>query len=766
MKDKTLYYVDYLKLLHIFKQYASMSSVQDSILSLKPVHSLKEIEERLDRIEAILEVIKWDGKLPLSDIPDTRGILKRLVLEDSILDIREFVLISGFLRACEDIREFLKKAHHKQDFVVDAIERIKPGSLLYRKIVRTINSEGFIEDTASYELSRIRADLFSARERVKARLEKIMERDLVRPVLQDSYISIRNGRYVIPLKPNFNEAFQGIVHDYSHSLKTSFVEPMETVDLNNTINILEKEEKEEEKVILKDLTSYARGFSGEIETNLAVVEELDLLHSLALFAADYRCVRPQVTPDGEMEIKGAVNPFIYLTKKEQTVPIDIVMEKQKKVMVISGPNAGGKTAALKTIGLLAAMAQSGFFVPSQGTPLIPLFPSIAAIVGDEQDISMELSSFTAHISAIKEVYERAKGGELVLIDEIGGNTEPQEASALAMAIMDAFVDKGCSVVVTTHLNLLKAYGYTRPFAINVATAFDPESMRSAYRLLYGTAGYSNAIKVAQNINLPKAIVDKSYEYLGTQEYMLNDLISALELGKKRVEEEQQVLRRIKDEARKRVSELKERKGEYLRRLEERCSNALLDLEREIEEAKKEVTKKEKSSIRKAKETASHLRNKYVRSTGSSAGEQEHIRVGDYVKIRTLGSRGHVVGLDEERDMLEVATGNIRTKVNRKFVEKLGAGPESFLDKKIVIDVEPIQEPLVNVMGMRVEDALEEVDRFLDRALVQGTPRVKVLHGIGTGRLMSAVKKHLTGVDYVKSLEKDERNSGVTIVELR
>ena len=247
---------------------------------------------------------------------------------------------------------------------------------------------------------------------MKKHLEGIMEKEPIRPILQDSYIALRNNRYVIPLKPNFNEALKGIVHDYSHSLKTSFVEPMECVELNNSINVLVNEEQEEEKKVLKELTDFARGFREALETNLTVVMELDFYHALSLFSLEFHCVRPEISDQGYMEIKGAVNPFIALSKKHEAVPIDIIMDNDKQVMIISGPNAGGKTAALKTIGLLSVMAKAGLFIPATGKPVVPLFSNIFALIGDEQDISMELSSFTAHMYGIKDLYDHAAGNEL------------------------------------------------------------------------------------------------------------------------------------------------------------------------------------------------------------------------------------------------------------------------------------------------------------------------------------------------------------------
>jgi DNA mismatch repair protein MutS2 len=765
MVDKTLSYLYYLKLLELFKQYSATPYAADLISTLRPLGGIEEIKLRQNRIEDIIEVIKWDGNIPLSDIPDIRDFLKRTFIKDSILETGEFLIMSTFLRACEDIARFLKKAHVKGQYIETILENIKPFPHILSKILKTINPDGFIEDTATYELSKIRADLFLFRGKIKKQLEKIMERETVNPVLQDFYVSIRNGRYVIPLKPNFNQFLQGIVHDYSHTLKTSFVEPIECVDINNNINMLEKEEKEEEKRVLKELTEYIRTYAGDLKTDLAAIAELDLYQSLALFSMKFDCTKPEVGPDESIDIKNAMNPFIAISKKDRTIPIDIFMDKGKKAMVISGPNAGGKTVALKTIGLLSLMAQTGLYIPASGKPRIPVFKNVFAIIGDEQDISMELSSFTAHMTTVKDIYERIVGGELILIDEIGGNTEPQEASALSMGVIDAFVEKGCRVIVTTHLNLLKAYGYTNPLAINAATAFDMEKMKPLYKLTYGMAGYSNAISVAININVPKRIIEKGYEYLGTQEHMLNELVSALENARKKADEELAELKNTKEELIKRLALVRGKKNEIIKTFEEKYNLRLLELEIELEEIKKEIAKNEKTSIKISKERLKVLRNKYVKNP---IRKPDDIKIGDYVFVSSMGGSGYVTDIDKGGDMHEVVIGNLRTKVNKVFVTKT-LKTKTFKpvrkEAEVIVNVQDVEMSELNLVGLRVEEALEQLDRFMDKAVVRGISKARIIHGIGTGRLMNAVKNRLLETKYIKNIERDERNAGITLVEL-
>lgn len=764
MIDKTLIYIDFKKLIDFIKNFSITPYISTSLESFKPLDSINEIKKIQEKIDALIEVIKWEGSPPLYNNPEITETLKRITIKDAVLELKEIILIADFLRSCQETLNFLKKAHNKKEFIVQLINRIKPLKHVYQRIIKTINPEGFIEDTATYELSRIRTELYIHREKIKKLLERIMEKEQIRPIVQDNYIALRNNRYVLPLKPNFNQVLKGIVHDYSHSLKTSFVEPMECVELNNTINILENEEREEEKRILRDLTAFIANHKVELEENLEVIKELDLYSSIATFSLKFDCVRPEITDDGELDIKDAINPFIYLTKKEKTVPIDISLKNDKMAMIISGPNAGGKTAALKTIGLISAMALSGLFIPAKGKPKVPLFSGIYAIIGDEQDISMELSSFTAHMKTITELYNLAKGRELILIDEIGGNTEPQEASAISMATIDAFVEKGSKVIVTTHLNLLKSYGYTKPFAINVATDFDHETMTPKYKLNYGLAGYSNAISVAKNIFVPLKIIEKSYEYLNTQEFMLNELISSLKEKKQEVEKELIEARKIREDLQKRLKALKEKKEEYLKKFEERCRQKLEEIESEIYRTAQEISKRDRASIDLAKKKIEVIKKTALKETET---KKEDIKIGDYVKIKTLGSRGYVTDINEETDMVEVVMGNLKTKVKTELISKLPFKEKVTEDKRqgAQLEYERLDEPQINIMGMRVDEALRVLDKFVDKALIQGMPRIRILHGIGTGRLMNAVKEHFSRTDFIKGIKSDEKNTGVTILEL-
>jgi DNA mismatch repair protein MutS2 len=761
MPDKSLQRIDYLRLLDVLKGYTCTPFAAERLETLRPLSEKNEIEDRQNAIDDILDFVRQNGPFPLNGIPDIRQLLKVIAMKDSILEIKDFLAIFEFLNACKGLVSSAKKGYETKPYVKTAFLGIHPMPDILNRIRKTISPEGFVEDTASHELSRIRSDLHTLREKVKRQLEKIMEGDQVGTVLQDNYIAIRNARYVIPLKPNFNQFFQGIVHDYSHSLKTSFVEPMQVVDQNNHISMLDEEQREEEKRILRELTDWVRQSRRELDDNLRIVADFDFFQSLSLFSIRFNCVRPEFSRDGSTDIRDALNPFVVLSKKERAVPIDIVMSRDEKAVIVSGPNAGGKTVALKTAGLLLAMASSGLFIPASPIPKVPLLSGVHAIIGDEQDIETELSSFTGHMVAIKDVYEQSRGGELVLIDEIGGGTDPQEASALSMAVIDALVEKGNTVIVTTHLNLLKGYGYTRPFAVNVATDFDKKTMKPLYKLLYRVAGISNALKVAENCEMPAAIMARSYEYLGKQEAMLNDLVKGLEAEKKVATEERRKLHLVRQEASQRLRVIREKREEYVRRAEERCERKVVQLESELREIEEDVRKKERTSLRSAKEHLHLLKKRLLINEEKTA---EPIRVGDHVKVTSVEKEGYVAGMDEARNVAEVVIGNMRLRANRDELIRINAKHEP---KKAYVEIQVprIDAPELNLMGMRVEEALRELDRFIDRAMVHGTSKIRIVHGIGTGRLMNAIRDHLSQIQDIKKIESDATNSGVTVVEL-
>ena len=768
MSDNTFLYLDFFKLLDILKSYTQTPYSKEEILNLRPFQDIEQIKKRQEILSEVYDLIVGHGKPPLSQIPDMGQILRKLSVGNSILDPKEFLIVADFLAKIRNLVSFLKKAPKKGNYISQLLESINQLPEVEKRIRRTINAQGFVEESASYQLFELRRELHIKRERIKKHLEKLMENERLRSLLQDNYITLRNGRYVIPMKPNFNQAIEGIVHDYSHTLKTSFVEPIECVGLNNEINILEKMEKEEEERILKELSSYINGYLGSIKRNIELVKELDLFCSFSLFAIDFDCVRPEVKESGDLYIKDAINPLLRVFKGDRVVPIDIILKENKSALIISGPNSGGKTVALKTIGLLILMAYSGLFIPAKGVPQIPIFRRVYALVGDEQDFLKDLSSFTSHVLAIKAMYEESEGGELVLIDEIGGGTDPQEASALSMGIIDAFVEKGCKIVVTTHLTHLKSYGFMKDFAENVACAYDEEKMVPLYKLVYGVVGMSNALHMAKSIGFPKHLIDRSLDYLGKQEYLFSSLVRSLKKEKEEVEKEKEEILRLKASLSEKIREIEDKKAEVQRKIEEEFRSKVNAIEAQIEEIEREIAKRDRVSIGRAKEMLEGLKREVKVENLDKKGEEE-LKVGDLVRIKSLGSIGYISDLPDDSGQYEVVIGNIRTRIKRAKLEKVSDRIGNLYVKDspdVKVFSDKVDDWKLNIRGMSVDEALESLDRFMDKAILNGVNKIRILHGIGTGKLTSKVREYLSKSTYVTSFRLDDKNPGITIVELK
>lgn len=763
MLESSLSYLDYFRFVDLIKSFTRTSFGRELASGLRPIFDLEEIQKRQILVQEFLDFVEIYGRPPVEFDSDIREIIGKLSLEDLILDPKEFLSIAYFLGSVQDVISFMRKVQKKGESINDLIGRLNPLPEVSKRIRRIVNEKGVIEDWASPSLMEIRRELYQKRMRVKRYLENLMEKEAVRSMLQDFYITIRNGRYVIPMKPNFNQVLDGIVHDYSHSLKTAFVEPYDCVQVNNEINVLEKEEKEEEERILKELGSFVRTYLGDLNDNLKVLAELDLLNAISIFSEKFDCLMPELKSGGDLHIEGAVNPILKLYKGDSVVPIDIVIEEEKKAVIISGPNAGGKTVALKTIGLLTLLSYLGFPIPSKNRARIPVFRGVYALIGEEQDLSKDLSSFTAHIKGIKEIVDEVRGGELVLIDEIGGGTDPQEASALSMAIMDRLVERGCKIVVTTHLNQLKAYGFTKEFAKNVACAYDYERMIPLFRLVYDTFGMSNAIHVARSVGLDDSIIDRSLAYLGQRDEILRSLIEDLKRKSLELEKEREELLRIKGTLSSKIAVLKEKKDEILKKFEERMRSRFARIEEILDELEEELKKKERVVVAQVRKRFDTLKkNLNLSQTDFS------LDIGDPVKIKSLGTLGRVVGIDESKDEYEVSAGNLRLRVRKKDLIKVEVKHDGKKEGEMEVKVKNIEPPdwELNLRGKTKEEAIEDLERFLDRALLHGITKVKILHGIGTGKLMSAVKDYLSKSKYVSNFKLDERNPGVTLVELR
>jgi len=611
----------------------------------------------------------------------------------------------------------------------------------------------------------------SVRDRIRKRLDAIItDQDLAR-VVQEDYITLRNDRYVILLKPEFKGILSGIVHDHSRSGASVYVEPFQVVELNNQVASLADEERDEIRRIMKELTDEIRSVKDVLSADYEVLAELDAFQARALYAAATSSVAPELGNEG-FRIVGARHPLLLAAGDLEVVPMDVVQDPETAVIIISGANMGGKTVALKIAGLFPLMVRSGLMVPArEGTRITPFF-RIMADIGEEQDIRGRVSSFSAHMQRIKAVVDTVAPGDLVLLDELGGATDPEEGSALAMAILDELIVLGARVVVTTHLTHLKAYGLARPDVKNVSVEFHPVTLQPTFRLLYDLPGESHAIETADRIGLARRVIESARRFAdkaaGGSSRLLGELRQKLAEAEEMrcgLDEKQNTLdielEKIRSERREIVEGFRKEAHDMIRSAERQIA--------EIQEALKSGRMKRGQS---AREALALVKQEAVRQLGTPLEkEPEKIPLGSRVRVRALGKEGTVRAvLDKAK--VEVALGNLTIRAGTEDLEILDRGgvkKSSSKKERVGVDI-PIAAPTweVNVIGLRADEALPVVEKALDQALLGGLISVSIIHGKGTGRLRKAVWDYLTGHTLVKSFRSGDvqrGGEGVTVVEL-
>jgi len=461
-------------------------------------------------LKRILEIL---GDLPIRGLKDIEGILRKLEIEGSVLDVQELLEIHNQITLCKGLRRFfLKLEKIRTPHLQEKVSKLSSLKVLEREILQAINTKGEILDRASSTLSDIRHRMATVRERVKALLEHLLHQEELQPIFQEHLITLRNGRYVLLIKSDFKHRLEGIIHDQSQSRMTYFLEPLQVVSLNNEINILMAEEKEEEYRVLSDLSEKARDERENLWRDLEILGELDLLYAMARLSILLKGVEPILNEKGKIDMKDARNPILTLQQKDRVVPIDLRIGEGVRCLILSGANAGGKTVALKTLGLLTSMVQSGLPIPVAEGSEAAIFQDIFAVIGDEQNIEENLSTFSSHLLHLNQIVREAGGRSLVLLDELGVGTHASEGCALAMGFLDRLMESGASVVVTTHFDRLKAYGYLRPEVENVSVEFDEETLEPKYTLAYGSSGLSNAFLVAEKLGISEEVLQMARLY--------------------------------------------------------------------------------------------------------------------------------------------------------------------------------------------------------------------------------------------------------------
>jgi len=782
MDDRSLKLLEFYHLLDILKEYSISPLGRKRCDALRPSKDLPLIQSRLAEVVELKKILETEGEIPLGGLKDIEGIFKKLEVEGSVLDVQELLDLCEQVVLCKGLRRFFQRLENvRAPRLQEKISKLSYQKTLEKEILQAVNIKGEILDRASPALSDIRHRLGGVREKAKGVLESLLYQESLQPIFQEQLITIRNGRYVLPIKSDAEHRLDGIIHDHSQSRMTYFLEPFQIVPLNNEINLLMGEEKEEEYRILSDLSDKVRQERQNLWNDFEILGELDLLYAMAKLSIRLKAVPPLLNEEGRIEMKEARNPLLTLQRETQVVPIDLRMGDGHRILIVSGANAGGKTVALKTLGLLTSMVQSGLPIPVAEGSQVGIFQDIFAVIGDEQNIEENLSTFSSHLLHVNQILEKAGPRSLILLDELGVGTHAQEGCALAMGFLDRFRESGASVIVTTHFDRLKTYGYLHPDVENVAVEFDEKTLEPKYRLLYGSSGLSNAFLIAEKLGISGKVLGAARTHLDGSDEEVRRALETLERLRRDAEREKLQVARMKEEVdlerqrlKKIVETIKERRLEIYSKAEEKAKKAIQKVEEELREWARR-RKEEKSSLSPQHKELQEIKERSMPPLRKKAHSPIHggLKVGERVRIESLRSDGILTNVVKPLNRAEVQTD--RAKVTAPLSEIVQVteekGKEEMVQRDQAFLKGAAEEPSsqLNVIGLDVEDALSKVDRFIDQALLHGLEKVQIIHGVGSGRLRNAIGQYLNGHRAVKSFSPGETlkgGRGITIVELR
>ena len=743
--------------------HAASSLGREKLLQLKPLTDLADIQKQLDEVEEASAVMRLRGHAPFGGLTDIRSALRRAEI-GSVLTPAEFTELSGLLYAVKLMKHFISQM--TEDGVgipliqAHAEELITLGDL-EREINSCIDDHGEVLDHASPALRGIRTQLRTLESRVRDRLESMLRSSSASKMLSDTIVTIRNDRFVIPVKQEYRSSYGGIVHDTSSSGATLFIEPQAIVDMNNSLQQAKVKEKQEIERILRMLTEHTAEHTQEIAQNVEVLQTLDFIFAKARYAKAMKATKPFMNGDGFIRLKKARHPLL---PQDQVVANDIELGGDYSTIVITGPNTGGKTVTLKTLGLLTIMAQAGLHIPADEGSEAAVFDNVFADIGDEQSIEQSLSTFSSHMVNIVNILKDVSENSLVLFDELGAGTDPQEGAALAMSILDEVHRTNARVLATTHYPELKAYGYNRQGVMNASVEFDIETLSPTYKLLIGVPGRSNAFEISRRLGLPEHIIGQAKSEMTAEHNEVDLMIASLEKSKKRADEELSETESLRKEAEKLHKELQQQIIEL---------NAQKD--KMMEEAERKAAEKLEAAANEAEQIIRELRS--IKQEHRSFKEHELIdakkRLGDAMPAFEK-SKQPERKTEKKRELKKewnVQIGILKMKVKEKDLEFLKSAPEPKKEKAITAvkgkDYHVSLE--LDLRGERYENALSRVEKYLDDAVLAGYPRVSIIHGKGTGALRKGVQDLLKNHRSVKSSrfgEAGEGGSGVTIVELK
>lgn len=794
MNAKALQTLEYPKIIEQLAAWATSSLGRERCLGLMPEKNIDTIRACQANTRDALSRLFAKGSLSFGSAKDIRASLKRLQI-GSALSMAELLDIAALLENTARAKSYGRReggdvAQDTLDSLFDALEPLTP---LSTEIRRCILTEEEMADDASSALKQIRRSIRLCGDRIHTQLQSFLNGS-ARTYLQDGVITMRGGRYCIPVKAEYKNQVPGMIHDQSSTGATLFVEPMAIVKLNNEIRELELKEQAEIERILAELSAQAAQEQELIGYDLENLTELDFIFAKASLAMDMEATEPLFNAEGHIRLRKARHPLI---DKKKVVPIDLSLGEDFDLLIVTGPNTGGKTVSLKTVGLLTLMGQAGLHIPALDRSQLALFSEVYADIGDEQSIEQSLSTFSSHMTNVVSFLEKADRESLVLFDELGAGTDPTEGAALAIAILSTLHEKGIRTMATTHYSELKVYALSTPGVENACCEFDVETLRPTYRLLIGIPGKSNAFAISGKLGLPASIIDRAKAQISEQDESFEDVISSLEESRKTIEREQLEIARYKEEVQALKAQLEEKSGKLDARREKMIQEASEEAHRILREAKEyadETMKnfhkfgKENISVQEMEQRRQELRKKMskaekqmaMKKTAAPAGKKlnpKDLHLGDAVKVLSMNLKGTVSSLPDAKGNLFVQMGIMRSKVSISDLVLLDdpviTGPSITLTKtstgKMKMSKSASVGIEINLLGKTVDEAVAELDKYLDDAYLAHLPSVRIVHGKGTGALRKGIHNYLRRVKYVADFrlaEFGEGDAGVTIVTFK
>lgn len=785
MQERTLKVLEFTKVRDQLIEHAASSLGIDKLKRLVPSTDFEEVVKLQAETDEASTVLRIKGNIPLSGIHDIRAHIKRSVI-GGVLSSHELIQVASTIRASRQMKRFIEDIAEERTeipILLEQVDRIIPLVNLEESIRYAIDESGEVLDSASELLRTLRHQLRSNEARVREKLESMIRSSNAAKMLSDSIVTIRNDRFVIPVKQEYRGHYGGIIHDQSSSGQTLFIEPQVIVQLNNQLQDIRVKEQLEIERILSELSAKTAEFESELQVIVEILGNLDFIFAKARYGRKMKASMPLMNNEGRISLYKARHPLIPM---DEVVANDILLGKDYTTIVITGPNTGGKTVTLKTLGLCSLMAQAGLQVPAFDGSELAVFDAIYADIGDEQSIEQSLSTFSSHMVNIVDILEKVDFNTLVLFDELGAGTDPQEGAALAISILDEVHHRGARVIATTHYPELKAYGYNREGVLNASVEFDVETLSPTYKLLLGVPGRSNAFEISKRLGLSDSVIQAARSHVSEDTNQIDKMIASLESSKRQAETEQEEARdylrqaeKLHQDMQKQMIEFYENKDSMLEKAAEQAGEIL---EEAKSEAEKVIRDLRKMRIEKHADIKEHELIDAKRRLEAAAPEitkssklinkksKKHtFTPGDEVKVLTFGQKGTLLEKVSDNEW-QVQIGILKMKVKEKDLEYISTPkPVETRPMAIVQGRDADVKLELDLRGERYEAALLRVEKYIDDALLSNYPRVSIIHGKGTGALRQGVQEYLRNHRSVKKIrfgEAGEGGSGVTIVEFK